>query len=371
MTDSTSCQPEQVYELEGMLVAQRPGATSTFEEYAAARATLIHINNDAQWNPWVHDDRASEKHSALLVMEQWQRAEPGFRQLTVPEMEEWLDEVGRRSEEKHAAAAIRQEQDKKRYDPEREQARLSLLEQESILSHQHEEMVELQTGRYPSMSEDRRAVKIAELGRATNDRETHITALASIVEDREDVVDKYGRLPRDRREANLLRYRLHRENKVRELRARIPELKDATAKSEDRTERTRLQRELQATESNLETILSVPQLTRDDMCSECAQPASHHGWVSPPYVGPCPAWPVWAERLKHARALLFTATERPKAKRELDQLKPRPIAVLPSGLPIAEVITKLSELQNKHPDAIVKRGRANRWEIWPVDTSQV
>lgn len=37
MTDSTPCKPQQVYELEGMLVAPRPGATSTFEEYAAAQ----------------------------------------------------------------------------------------------------------------------------------------------------------------------------------------------------------------------------------------------------------------------------------------------------------------------------------------------
>jgi DNA polymerase V len=57
---------------------------------------------------------------------------------------------------------------------------------------------------------------------------------------------------------------------------------------------------------------------------------------------------------------------RTKAKEEPDP-KPHPIAVLPSGLPIAKVITKLSELQNEHPDAIVKRGRANKWEIWPAD----
>ena len=54
-----------------MLVAPRPGATSTFEDYAAARTTFIEINDDARWNPWVHEDRASEERSALAVMEQW------------------------------------------------------------------------------------------------------------------------------------------------------------------------------------------------------------------------------------------------------------------------------------------------------------
>ncbi len=71
--------------------------------------------------------------------------------------------------------------------------------------------------------------------------------------------------------------------------------------------------------------------------------------------------------MRQAREILFAATERTKAKEEPDPPKPHPIAVLPSGLPIAEVITKLRELKNEHPDAIVKRGRANKWEIWPAD----
>lgn len=367
MTDSTHGPPKQVYGLEGMLVAPKPGATSTFEEYLTARATFTEINHAAWWNPWVYQDRATEERSALAVMEQWQRAEPGFRQRTDQEVEDMLDEAGRRSAEKLAATAARQERDKKRYDPEREQARLSLLEQESILSRQHEEIAELQTGRYPAMNEDRRTAKIAEIAYAANDRKIHIASLASIVGDREDVVDKYGRLPRDRRDANLLRYRLRREQKVREMRALIPELKASAAKSEDRTERTRIQREIQAAESNLETLLAVPPLAREDMCSECAQPASHHGWVSPPYEGPCAAWPGWAERLKHVHELLTAVIERTEAKPEPDQPKPQPLAVLPSGLPIAEVIAKLSELEDQHPDATVKRGRANRWEIWPGD----
>lgn len=350
-----------------MLVTPEPGATSTFEEYAAARATFLKINDDARWNPWVHEDRASEERSAMAVMEQWRRAEPGFRQLTEPEVWEMLDEVGRRSDAEFADEAAHHKRDEERYDAERERARLSLLEQESILSRQREEMVELRAGRYPAMSEERRAAKLAETEHATNSRKTQIAILAAIVWDREDIVDKYGRLPRDRRKASLLRYRLDREHKVRELRARIPELKTTATETKDRTERSKLRGELQTAESSLETLLVVPPLTEDDMCSECAQPASHHGWVSPPYDGPCPAWPGWAERLRQAREILYAATERTKAKEVPDLPKPHPIAVLPSGLPLADVITKLSELEKAHPNAIVKRGRANKWEIWPAD----
>lgn len=366
MTESTFRQAKQVYEFEDMLVTPKPGATSTFEDYAAARTIFVQINDDARWNPWVHEDRASEERSAMAVMEQWTRAEPGFRQMTTQEM---LDEFRRRTDADLAAGAVdaaRQERDKERYAPEREQARLSLLEQESILSRQREEMVELRAGRYPAMSDERRTAKIAEIEHATNDRETQIAMLASIVGDREDIVDKYGRLPRDRRKASLLHYQLNRERKVRELRARIPELRTAATESKDRTERSKLRSELQTAESRLETLLAVPPLSEDDMCSECARPASHRGWVSPPYDGPCPAWPGWAERLRQARQILFAGAERATVK-EPDQPKPHPIAVLPSGLPIAEVIAKLSELQNEHPDAIIKRGRANKWEIWPTD----
>jgi hypothetical protein len=44
--------------------------------------------------------------------------------------------------------------------------------------------------------------------------------------------------------------------------------------------------------------------------------------------------------------------------------KPQPLAVIPSGLGIAEVVATLSELQAQYPDAEVRRGRANRWELW-------
>ena len=367
MTESKSRRPEQIYELEGTLVAPKPGATSTFEEYVAARATFIEINEDARWNPWVHEDRAPEESSALAVMQQWRRAEPGFRKMTDLEVKEVLDEVGRRSHAQFAADSARQEREKERYDPERERARLSLLEQESLLGRQREEVVELRAGRYPAVVEEHRAAKIEEIKHAINDRGTQIAMLASIVGDRQETVDKYGRLPKDRRKASLLYYQLSREHRVRALRARIPQLKLEATESKDRTERSKLRSELQTAESSLETLLAVPPLSEDDMCSECARPASHHGWVSPPYDGPCPAWLGWAERLRQARELLFAATERTKEKEEPGPPKPHPIAVLPSGLPIAEVITKLSELQNKHPDAIIKRGRANKWEIWPTD----
>ena len=37
-----------------------------------------------------------------------------------------------------------------------------------------------------------------------------------------------------------------------------------------------------------------------------------------------------------------------------------------NGLPIAEVIAKLTELHEEVPEAEVRQGRANRWELWPT-----
>lgn len=45
--------------------------------------------------------------------------------------------------------------------------------------------------------------------------------------------------------------------------------------------------------------------------------------------------------------------------------KPRPLATIPGNISISEVIARLSTLQEEHPNAVVLRGRANRWELWP------
>jgi hypothetical protein len=46
--------------------------------------------------------------------------------------------------------------------------------------------------------------------------------------------------------------------------------------------------------------------------------------------------------------------------------KPKPLAVISSGRPIAEVMARLAEIHIDHHDAEVRRGDASRWEIWPA-----
>ena len=43
---------------------------------------------------------------------------------------------------------------------------------------------------------------------------------------------------------------------------------------------------------------------------------------------------------------------------------PGPIAVIKAGLPIEDVIAKLTAVQADHPGAKLRQGKRNRWEIW-------
>ena len=81
--------------------------------------------------------------------------------------------------------------------------------------------------------------------------------------------------------------------------------------------------------------------------------------------GPCSAWPENAEKLREVREMLkHTAQSSADASPQPSTPKPQPLAVVPSGLPIAEVVKQLQKLQKQYPDAEVRRGRANRWELW-------
>lgn len=216
------------------------------------------------------------------------------------------------------------------------------------------------------MQSERRAKAIAELeadlatGAATVDR------LAALVRDPEQVIDRLGRLPADRREYSLIAYSQERERSVKTLREEIPQM-EAVVKAAERADRSRRRYELDAARRKLERLLAVPPLTADDMCSECATPWREHGWSAPPYEGPCPAWPGWAARLQKVREMLLDGLERKRRTEEAPAAtpKPEPLATIPSGLPITEVMDRLGQLQREHPNAVVKRGSANRWELWP------
>jgi hypothetical protein len=79
--------------------------------------------------------------------------------------------------------------------------------------------------------------------------------------------------------------------------------------------------------------------------------------------GPCPAWPRWANQVQVLRAELRKISTRPAA--EPPAAEPKPIAVITVDGQIEDVTARLAAIQADHPGAQIRRGKRNRWEIWP------
>jgi hypothetical protein len=357
-TTTTTTPPEGVIEHDGMLWKPRRGATPCADEFIAARTVFKEITQDSRWNPWIRDDRAADYEHAIMVMDQWRRAEPGHRTLSTRQLEaRWAKQDMQRE---RALAERKKERAARKvfYDEERAAARLALFEQQSLLNHEVSELVEYRDGtRFPKMDGARRHEQMDALESSIEHRRQEIARLTPVVGDPETVIDQNGWLPPERREAMLLHYRFERERKVRKLRKEIPEL-TATVERKDRWKVDCLRRELDA-------LLAVPPLAPDDMCSDCPTPLAEHGWRK--MAGPCVAWPGPRARLQQAREILAAGIREIEQAKKLPppSPKPEPLAAIPSGLPIAEITRRLQELQQQFPDAEVRRGRANRWELWP------
>jgi hypothetical protein len=365
VTPATDVIPAGVIDHDGMLWKPRRGATASAEEFIAARTLFIQLNNDAVWNPWLRDERAADIDEAAEVMSQWQRAEPGHRQLSLKQWEARQARRERQREQQRAKDETRRDHDKARYDEQRSTARLRLIEVQSSLDHGLTELTGFRGGtKFPAMDPKRRATEIEELEQQVERLRAEVDGLTPIVGDPEDVVDEHGWLPRDRREQTWWSYRLDRERKVRDLKQQLPELEAALQGVTDRAERRERRNKLAAATRDLDRLIAEGPFTTEEMCSECATPMAHHGWVWPP-GHPCPAWPRWAARMRDAQRMLETFAQRREAEAVPPaKPKPRPLAVVPSGLPITDVVAKLIELQAQFPDAEVRRGRANRWELW-------
>lgn len=185
--------------------------------------------------------------------------------------------------------------------------------------------------------------------------------------DPEAVVDSQGQLPADRRATSLLYYDIGRRHDVERLFKERTEKENALIQASGRSERSQARNELERVQRELQKLLDIPVLESADMCADCIEVWAHHGWTSPRYVVPCPAWPGWGARLDVARKIIFDAVAKAKTKSSSPS-KPRPLVELPANLPIEEMISRLEEVRQNHPSSIVKRGRGGRTEIWPNET---
>jgi hypothetical protein len=135
-----------------------------------------------------------------------------------------------------------------------------------------------------------------------------------------------------------------RVTEVRDLGGRIAGRQAALKAATDRAERARIRKDAR----QLAFLEASPPMTAGDMCPEC----------------PCLAWPQWRQKVERIREHILSMATR--SAEPAPPPKPKPLAVIPSGLPIEEIIARLTALQETHPGGKVRRGDRNRWEIWPA-----
>lgn len=361
-----------VVEHDGKLWKPRPGATVTFEEFLRTRVRFLEVDDHVSWNPWDCHLRDEAEQAALAVSGQWIRAEPGFRQLTEAELQARMAQWDAEFEAEQHRKEVERQQRASRYDPEREKARLHLLEDEAILRHMHQEAAEMDGGsRYPRMPDQRRANMLSELHEEMEKCQRRVDRLRTQVGDPDTVTDRNGWLPAERRQTAVGHFSAWRIAEVTELRGCIDRVAEELKNTSGRSERAAVSKKSWLDEYKLKGLLAVTRPSAEEMCSECYRPTSWDRWRTGGdglfYTGPCPAWPGWAERIAKTREMLLRGSS--TAPTKLAAPKPQPLAVIPSGLPITEVIERLAQLQVQFPDGQVKRGRANRWEIWPSEHS--
>lgn len=289
----------------------------------------------------------------------------------VADIDEWMEEREREwKAESQRREEIRQARIPK-FDGVRHSARLRLLEAHAALRYHIEERDELASlDRYPMMPDEKRNAEIAEHEHRIGTLENELADLRAAVGDPDAVIDEYGQLPADRRQMSLTKFRIRCENRVRELRRSMSEAQSQLAvKGLDRTERRKIKLALETARGELDALLAVPPLTEAEMCSECPTPQAWHGFkFGGPlmrYMGPCHGWPGWAQRIAHVRKMLDAMAAKQRTTPP-EPPKPKPLATIPSGLPISEVMERLTRIQAEHPNAEVRRGARNKWEIWPA-----
>ena len=251
------------------------------------------------WNPWDVEDRKAEIEAAQDVMEQWTRAEPGFRPKTAAQVDAWMRREDRKAETERAARAKRHELARARYDAQRQQNRLALLEQQAIHDRAEQELVGYRSGeRFPGISPERRRTEISELEHRAKTAAAEIVRLTPLVGDPETVVDQNGWSQQDRREHALFTFGFNREQQIRQLRTAVADLNDELRLASERQFKAEVRKRLAEPKAELDRLLAIPPLGPEDMCPDCWRPCS-----STARSGPAPSL---AGRAAHGRSIAHT-----------------------------------------------------------------
>jgi hypothetical protein len=252
-----------------------------------ARSLIAEVHRALHWNPWLLDDREGELAAAWEVCAQWTRTEPGDRPATLEELEagyeQRMAEAEARFEAQEAQAMRERAGRAERYDPERAQARLALLEERAVLADHLSERQEIASHqRDAGVVGKRHQAQLARLDKATAELEMEIARLSSIVGDEETVADANGWLPGERRELSLAVFAAQRVSEVRELRRRAAAGREEAGTASSPAEHAAIRQALQQDTVRLAYLEAIPPMTAAEMCSECPWPAGWHAvWAAP------------------------------------------------------------------------------------------
>jgi len=250
-----------------MTWGRKPGAPSTAEELVAAQQ---HIQAwlkapERHWNPWDYEEMDVVTEAAFRVRDEWSRegVDPRFTRMSEAEvdadvetrMAEWRAEYDRKA----TATKARQVEAAKHYDPDREQARLQLLEDQLSLRRVEEELAGYEDGTL-GMDNVRRGKKILDLEDEKTKWRNRVADLTAEVGDPEAVVDELGQTPADRREHTLSVYSARRHVDVAKIRAQLAELDEQIAAAGKPVD-SKLSAQRAMLKMDLERYLSAPPLT--------------------------------------------------------------------------------------------------------------
>lgn len=360
----------QVTAPNGVVWTRHSDGTSTPDEFLRALADSRKLHNmSTQWN-WSEDGRRDQEHDRVMqVVLQWDNGAP---QSTDEEAEAFAEAElakldAKLEEEKRERAALVS----KSYDKELEGRRLQMLRKESDAAFFRHV---LESPASPAQHDAAERF----LERATVEADE----LRKLVGAPDAVIDSAGFLPAERRIFNL--------------RSHMDLWRHPCLREWSRVDRRRFK-----------ALLAMPMPDPAEMCSECQAPAQWHDYdislclfQQPPPPGShgdklARLMPGWWERcpactaynIAHQwggnsalpdftgeqyvsmlppllRALFAPPPPKQARKRRARQ---QPLAVIPSGLPIDEVMARLTEAQAKYPGAEVRRGSDDGWELWPSE----
>ena len=367
---STIARPMTVIAPNGVTWTRKPDADSTPGQFLAALEAFISMHSiAASWNWWRDGQAKQERDHLEQIVFGWDNGAPSS---TEEEAEAFAaDYMKKFDAELVRDRRNRQRRASRQYDPERSKDRLQVLRLESDAAFFSHVAAKPKSPEQKAVAEQRATAALEKAGELC----------ASIGRDLERVIDVHGFTPAERREHHLrshMDYWRHR----------------------------RLREWSTSDKRRFKALLAMPPLAPTDMCSECDAPAAWHDYdISLRLFHPAPepgsqaeamarAMPGWWERCPACTAYkiehvwggkgtlpgfdgqqyvamlppLLKAVFGPAPERKPKSATPpkaKPVAIIPGGLPVDEVIARLAEAQQRFPDAEVRRGSGDGWELWP------